>query len=106
MKKKNVKKEVKKDSCRVLTIRRDGDYACVYLNKKKIRLGRYGSPEADAKFRQLQIQILTDPSLSSLIPQEQVTVNVLCAGYLKYAKENDSSHFYSVKTAIEIIRYC
>ena len=102
MKKKCVKKSVK-SSQRILNLSQDGKYACVYLNKKKIRLGHYGSQEAEEKFRQLQIQVLSDPTLSFLIPQEEITVNLLCAGFLEYAKEHDSSHYSSIKTAIEIL---
>ena len=102
MKAKKRKKGGKKDSSRVLKIRRDGNYACVYLNKKKVRLGRYGSPEAEVAFRQLQVQVFTDPTLSSLTPREHITVDVLCAGYKEYVKEHDPSHYYSIKTAVDI----
>ena len=81
MKAKKGKKGVKKDSSRVLKVRRDGNYACVYLNKKKIRLGRYGSPEADKAFRQLQVKVFTDPTLSSLASQQKITVDVLSEAY-------------------------
>ena len=63
---------------------------------------RFGTPEADEAFRQLQIRVLTDPTLSSLKPQ-QITVDILCCAYLKYAKENDPSHYSSIKTAVEIL---
>jgi hypothetical protein len=84
-------------------MRQDKGYACVYLNGKKIMLGaRFGTPEADDAFRQLQIRVLTDPTLAFLNPQ-QVSVDVLCCAYLKYAKEYDPGHYGSVKTAIEIL---
>ena len=101
MSKKNVSKSTSK-SPRILKISRDRDYACVYLNGGKVMLGRYGTPEADAAFRQLQIQVLTDPTLTSFKPQ-QVMVEDLCLAYLKYAQENDPSHYPSVKTAVEIL---
>ena len=69
---------------------------------KKIILGRTGTPEAEAKFRQLQIQVITDPTLSSLKP-EQVTVDTLCLAYLQYAKEHDPGHYSCIKTACEIL---
>jgi len=97
MTKKNVSQ-----SPRILKIRQDRGYDCVYLGGKKIMLGRTGSPEADAAFRQLQIQALTDPTLAALKP-EQVTVDNLCLAYLKYAKENDPDHFFGIKTAVEIL---
>ena len=76
-------------STRNLQIRQDKGYACVYLNREKIMLGaRYGTPEADEAFRQLQIKVLTDPTLSFL-KQQQVTVDILCCAYLKYAQEHD-----------------
>jgi len=89
-------------SPRILKIRQDRDYDCVYVDGKKIMLGRTGSPEAEVAFRQLQIQVLTDPSLASLKP-EQVTVDNLCLAYLQHAKENDPDHFFGIKTAIEIL---
>ena len=55
-------------SPRILQVRKDRDYDCVYLNREKIILGRTGTPEAEAAFRQLQIQVLTDPSLATLKP--------------------------------------
>ena len=90
-------------STRNLKISQDKGYACVYLNKQKIMLGaRYGTPEADDAFRRLQIQALTDPTLSFLTP-EQVLVDHLCCAYLQYAEEHDPGHFSSVKTAVEIL---
>jgi hypothetical protein len=62
-------------SPRILKVCQDRDYDCVYLNGRKINLGRTGTPEADAAFRKLQIQVLTDPTLSSFSPQQQVTVD-------------------------------
>ena len=87
---------------RILQVRKDGAYDCVYLHSKKIRLGRTGTPEAEAAFRQIQIQILTDPSLASLKP-ERVTVDNLCLAYLKHAQENDPGHYSTIKTAVEIL---
>ena len=64
MTKKNVSK-----SPRILQIRQDRDYDCVYLHGKKVMLGRTGTPEAEAAFRQLQIQVLADPTFSAPKPQ-------------------------------------
>ena len=87
---------------RILQVRRDRDYDCVYLQGKKIILGRSGTPEAEAAYRKLQIQVLTDPTLTSFKPQ-QVLVDNLCLAYLEYAEEHDPGHFSSIKTAIEIL---
>ena len=71
MNKKNVTKPA-----RILQVKQDRDYDCVYLHGKKIILGRTGTPEADAAFRQLQIQVLADPTFSA--PKlQQVTVDCL-----------------------------
>ena len=70
---------------RILQVRKDGVYDCVYVNKKKIRLGRTGTPEADDAFRRVQIQVLTDPTYLSPNPQ-QVVVDVLGSAYLDYAE--------------------
>ena len=89
------------NTVRTLQMRQDRDYACVYLKVKKIQLGRWGSPEADAKFRQLQIQVLTNPTLAFL-NQQGLTVENLCLAYLDHAKEHDESHYYGIKTAVKI----
>ena len=95
-------KKTSKTPPRILQIRKDRDYDCVYIGKKKIMLGRTGTPEAEAAFRQIQIQVLTDPSLASLKP-EQITVDNLCLAYLKYAKEHDLAHYFGTKTAAGIL---
>ena len=97
MNKRNVSKPA-----RIPQIRRDRDYDCVYVKGKKIMLGRTGTPEAEVAYRQLQVQILTDPSFSAPKSQ-QVTVDNLCLAYLKYAEEHDPGHFSSVKTAVDIL---
>jgi len=89
-------------SPKILKVRQDRNYDCVYLKGKKIILGRTGTPEAEAAYRQLQIRVLTNPTLASLEP-EQVTVDTLCLGYLQYAKENDPSQYSSIKTAVNIL---
>lgn len=95
-------KKTSPNSPRILNVSKDRDYACTYLNGKKIMLGRFGTQEAHDAFLRLQIQILTDPTLSSLKPQ-QVPVDSLCLAYLEYAREYDPSHFSSIKTAVEIL---
>ena len=97
MNKKNVSKPTK-----LPKIRQDRDYDCVYVKGKKIMLGRSGSPEAEAAYRQLQVQILTDPTFSAPTSQ-QVTVDNLCLAYLQYAEEYDPGHFSSIKTAVGIL---
>jgi len=103
MNKKNAIQSHRTLTPRNLKISQDKGYACVYLNKQKIMLGaRFGTREADDAFRKLQIQALTDPTLSFLTPQ-QVTVDALCCAYLLYAEEHDPGHYSSVKTAVEIL---
>jgi hypothetical protein len=87
---------------RILQVRKDGAYDCVYVNRKKIRLGRTGTPEADGNFRKIQIQVLTDPTFSAPKPQ-QVTVDCLCFAFLEHAEEHDPGHYSSIKTALEIL---
>jgi integrase len=89
-------------SPRILQIRKDRQYDCVYLHGKKIILGRTGTPEAEAAYRLLQIQVLTDPTFSSAKPQ-QITVDQLCLAYLQFAQEHDPGHFSGIKTAAEIL---
>jgi integrase len=83
-------------------VRKDRDYDCVYVKGKKIMLGKSGSPEAEAAYRQIQIQILTDPAFSAHKP-EQVTVDCLCFAYLQYAQEHDPAHYSGIKTAVNIL---
>ena len=89
-------------SPRILQVRKDRNYDCVYVKGKKIILGKSGSPEAEAAFRQLQVKILTDPTFSAPKPQ-QVLVDDLCFAYLKYAKEHDPDHYGGIKTALNIL---
>jgi hypothetical protein len=86
---------------RILQVRKDGVYDCVYVNKQKIRLGRSGTPEADENFRKIQIQVLTDPTGLAPKPQ-QVTVDTLCFAYLEYAEQHDPGHYFGIKTAVGI----
>lgn len=95
-------KKTTKKSPRILRVCKDRDYDCVYVNKKKIMLGRSGTQEAHDAFLRLQVQFLSDPTLTSLTPQ-QIPVDSLCLAYLEYAKENDPSHFSSIKTAVSIL---
>ena len=95
------KKSVPKPT-RIPKICQDRDYDCVYVRGKKIMLGKSGSPEAEAAYRQLQIQILTDPTLSAPKPQ-LATVGNLCLAYLEYAEEHDPGHFPGIKTALNIL---
>jgi integrase len=97
MSQKNVTK-----SPRILQVHKDRDYDCVYVGRQKIMLGKSGSPEAEAKFRRLQIQVLSDPTLAFLNPQH-VKVDHLCIAYLEYVEENDPGHFSSIKTAVKIL---
>ena len=53
-------------SSRTPQVRKDRDYDYVFVNKKKIMLGRSGTPEARAAYVELQAKLLADPSLSSL----------------------------------------
>jgi integrase len=69
---------------------------------KKVMLGKSGSPEAEAAYRQFQIKVLTDPTFSAPTPQ-QVTVDCLCFAYLKYAEEHDPAHYSGIKTAANIL---
>ena len=89
-------------SPRILQVRKDRNYDCVYVKGKKIMLGKSGSPEAEAAYRQLQVKILTDPTFSAPKPQ-QVLVDDLCFAYLKYAKEHDPDHYGGIKTAVNIL---
>ena len=95
-------KKVSPKSPRILQVRKDGVYDCVYVNKKKIRLGRTGTQEADDAFRRVQIQVLTDPAYLSPKPQH-VTVAVLGSAYLDYAEVHDPGHYSAIKTAIGIL---
>ena len=88
-------------SPRILQVRKDRNYDYVYVNKKKIMLGRSGTPEAQAAFLEVQAKLLADPTLSSLKPH-QVAVDTLCLGYLEYVAQYDPSHFHGIKTAVEI----
>ena len=65
MSKKNVSRPTK-----IPQIHKDRDYDCVYVKRKKIMLGKSGTPEAEEAYRQIQIKILTDPTFSASKPQQ------------------------------------
>lgn len=91
-------------SSKVPQIRKDRNYACVYANGRKFQLGRYGTPEADAAYREFIAQWAANPTLLASRPQE-INVERLCLEYLDYAKENDPSHYSGIKTAIKPLLY-
>ena len=88
-------------SVRLPQVRKDRDYDYVFVNKKKIMLGRSGTPEARTAYVELQAKLLADPNLSTLKPC-QVLVDTLCLAYLEYAEKNDQSHFHGIRTAVKI----
>ena len=67
------KKDVSKTT-KLPKIHKDRDYDCVYVKRKKIMLGKSGSPEAEAAYRQLQIKILSDPTFSASKSKQVATM--------------------------------
>ena len=65
-------KTITKNSSRILHVRKDRNYDYVYVNKKKIMLGRSGTQEAHTAFLAIQAKLLADPTLSSIKPQQVV----------------------------------
>jgi len=94
--------KIASNSPRILQVRKDRNYDYVYVNKKKIMLGRSGTPEAHTAFVELQAKLFADPALVSIKPHQPI-VDTLCLGYLEYAEQHDPGHFDSVRTAVEIL---
>ena len=85
-------------------MKRDGDYAVVYLNGKKIRLGRYGTDVADKEYRRIVGEWLVIGDVATTHKTESYLIDELAVCFLKWAKGvYGNSDFCNYKTAIEMI---
>ena len=83
-------------------LKRDGDYAVVYLNGKKIRLGRYGTEVADKEYRRIVGEWLVIGDVATTHKTESYLIDELAARFLPWADEvYGNSDFCNYKTAIE-----
>ncbi|MDR0327106.1 MAG: site-specific integrase [Planctomycetaceae bacterium] len=78
---------------------KNGKYAVIYVNSKKIYLGLYGSPESRQEYARIVAEWDTTPTPPSSAPD--VSVSELAAGYLDYAQpRQDKIQFSHNKYAI------
>ncbi len=82
---------------------RDGKYAVVYLNSKKIRLGRYGSDEAQREYRRFLAEWAAIGNVVDPHKKQSYLIEELAAAFLKWAKNvYGDSDYGNFKTAIEM----
>ena len=80
---------------------RDREYAFVRLNRRKIHLGKWGTPEAEKAYRRIIHQWATSPATVHMKPGEQVFLDQLCYAFMQ-ARNNQNDHG-NYKTAIEAL---
>jgi len=91
-----------KKAARIPPIRRDRNYAVIYVDGEKIVLGRYDSPEAAQNYRKFLAEWDANATLAST-NLKNVTVERLCRLFLQWAEKNDPSHYGSLKTACRTV---
>ena len=80
---------------------RDRGYAFVRLNRRKIHLGKWGTPEAEKAYRRIIHQWATSPATAHIKPGEQIFLDQLCCAFVQ-ARNNRNDHG-NYKTAIEVL---
>ena len=85
--------------------KRDGDYVVVYLNGKKIRLGRHGTEEADKAYRRFIAEWATiGDAVTATNKTESRLIDELAVAFLAWAESvYGPSDFGNFKTAIGIV---
>ena len=85
-------------------------YAVTYINGKRIYLGHYGSPEADAAYdrvkkehARLTAEKRSDPTFHISKEEKNVTLDDVAAAFLDYAEKrfNGNCHYECYRTALE-----
>ena len=89
-------------AARIPQIRKDRNYAVIYVDGEKIVLGRYDSPEAARNYQKFLAEWDANPTLAST-NLKNVTVERLCRLFLQWAETNDPSHYGSLKTACRTV---
>ena len=67
-------------------MRQDGDYACVYLHGKRIRMGRWDSADAQKNYRQFLLQWAALPVASTILSEGKATIDELVLAFLSHKK--------------------
>ena len=80
---------------------RDRGYAFVRLNRRKIHLGKWGTPEAEKAYRRIITKWASNPATAHIKPGEQMFLDQLCLAFMQ-ARTNQNDHG-NYKTAIEVL---
>ena len=85
------------------TLKQDGNYAVVYLNGEKIRLGRYGTDEAQQEYHRILAEWLAiGDATGSPKTKKSYSINDLAAEFLEWAKKSyGQSDYGNFRTAIQ-----
>ena len=83
---------------------KNGKYAVVYVNDKKIYLGLYGSTESRQEYARVVAEWQTKPVLQAIINEPNVSVSEIAAGFLDYFQSRqDKIQFGHNKYAISYL---
>jgi integrase len=80
---------------------RDRGYAFVRLNRRKIHLGKWGTPEAEKAYRRIIQTWASNPATAHIKPGEQIFLDQLCYAFVQ-ARNNQNDH-RNYKTVIEVL---
>lgn len=97
---------MQKKSAKPPVMRRDRDFACVYLTGKKIHLGKWDSEEAEKNFRRIVAEWASgvDHDAPGNSSDEGSLLDDLCFSFLRWAKDYHERRTYNrFKTAITIM---
>jgi hypothetical protein len=92
----------KKPTRRPPVMKQDRSYAVVYINGRKIFLGKWGSVEADTEYRRILAEWVSNPVSPGTKSNGLATIDELALAFLKWAKEyHEYRTYHCFKTAIE-----
>ena len=83
-------------------MKQDRLYAVVYINGRKIFLGKWGSVEADTEYRRILAEWVSNPVFPGTKSNGLAKIDELALAFLKWAKEyHEYRTYHCFKTAIE-----
>ena len=83
-------------------MKQDRSYAVVYINGRKIFLGKWGSVEADTEYRRILAEWVSNPVSPGTKSNGLATIDEPALAFLKWAKEyHEYRTYHCFKTAIE-----
>ncbi len=85
-------------------MKQDRLYAVVYINGRKIFLGKWDSPEAETEYRRLLAEWASNPVSMGVKSNGSATIDELTLAFLKWAKEyHEYRTYHCFKMAVEMM---